>query len=697
MLAPGGPSGAHSAAMSLCIGVDVGGTFTDCVVSDGATTWRAKAPTTPGDLGGGVLSALALAAERRGADLGATLPAVERFGLGTTAVTNVLAAGTGRRVGLLTTAGFEEMLDFARGARVPDDDGWLVRPGQIVGRGDVVGIHERVDRDAKVLVPLDPDEVARAARHLVDERGVEAIAVSFLWSFVEPGHEEVAVDVVRRTCPGVTVVAGAALHPAAREYERTTFAVLNAYVSGALGGIADLGDRLCALGLRVPLLLVHSGGGSVTAAEAARRPLGLAVSGPAAGVAAAVRVAAAAGADAVVTCDMGGTSFDVSVVSGGEPVRRTRGELMGVWTALSHVDVESIGAGGGSLGWVDARGMLRVGPRSAGSVPGPACYGRGGEGATVTDALVVLGYLDPRCFLGGEFTLDPDAARAACGRLGTALGLDADEAAWGVRELALAGMVKATRARIGALGLDPREHALLSFGGSGALFTPDIAAAVGAPRVLVPELASVLSAFGAASTDLRRERLRAVTMRLPGDPTVVSRVASELAVEVRADLADEGVGADEAVVTFEADLRFVKQSFELRIPFVAGVAADELVAAFHAEYARRYGRGAITLDVPVELVAVRAIGTGRTVQARLTRAEAVVDAAAEPVGVRRVRVGRDAGGLRDVVTFAGADLVAGHRLTGPALVDGSDTTVWVPEGTTARVDGHGTLVLEVGP
>lgn len=691
--------------MALCIGVDVGGTFTDCVLSDGATSWRAKAPTTPDDLGEGVLAAVGLAAERRGASLGATLPDVVRFGLGTTAVTNVLASRTGRRVGLLTTAGFEEMLAFARGARVPDADGWLVRPGQIVDHRAVVGIHERIDRDAKVVTPLDPDEVAAAARSLVDEHGVDALAVSFLWSFLEPAHEDAAVDVVRREHPGLTVVSGAALHPAAREYERTTFAVLNAYVSGALAGITELERRLHERGLAVPLLLVHSGGGSVTPAEAARRPLGLALSGPAAGVAAAVAVAAASGAGDVVTCDMGGTSFDVSVVARGEPVRRTRGELMGVWTALSHVDIESIGAGGGSLGWVDARGMLRVGPRSAGSVPGPACYGRGGDGATVTDALVVLGYLDPDRFLGGDFVLDADAARAACARLGAPLGLDPTETAWGIRELALAGMVRATRARIGALGLDPRAHALLSFGGSGSLFTPDIAAAVGAPTVLVPELASVLSAFGAATSDLRRERLRALTMRLPGDPAAVGAVARDLAAAMDADLAADGIPPEGRAVTFEADVRFVKQSFELRIPFgVDDVSTplDEpvLVALaddFRAEYARRYGQGAITLDVPVELVAVRAIGRGRTVRAQLAVHAGTAAGAPPVVGTRRVRTGRTATEHLDVPVHDGAALLPGHRVDGPALVDGTDTTVWVPPGVRGRVDGTATLVLEVRP
>ena len=510
-----------------------------------------------------------------------------------------------------------------------------------------------------MITPLDGEEVERAARRLIDDEGVEAIAVSFLWSFLNPLHEDEAVGVIRAAFPDMTVVSGAELHPAAREYERTTFAVLNAYVSGALGGIEELETDLRDLGLAAPLLLVHSGGGSITVSEARRRPLGLAVSGPAAGVAAAVTVAATSGAENVITCDMGGTSFDVSIIANGEPARRTRGDLMGVWTALSLVDVESIGAGGGSLGWIDARGMLRVGPQSAGAVPGPACYGRGGTEATVTDALVVLGYIDPNRFLGGDFDLDADAARAACARLGEPLGLDADETAWGIRELALAGMIKATRARTGALGLDPREHAVLSFGGSGALFTPDIAAAIGAPTVLVPELASVLSAFGAATTDIRRERLRAVLMKVPGDPSLIEKLTTELATAVRADLAADGVAPDAQSVSFEADVRFFKQSYELQIPFVDATfdaeAMERVVDAFRAEYAKRYGHGSVTLGVPIELIAVRAIGVGRTTQAELQhRAGDAGSTAAEPVGTRAVRLDRNAGGPQVVPAFDGA-------------------------------------------
>jgi N-methylhydantoinase A len=684
----------------ICIGVDVGGTFTDAVLTDGTRTWRAKAPTTPGQLGQGVLAATELAVRRRGSTLEALIPQVSRFGLGTTAVTNTLASRTGRKVGLLTTKGFEGMLPFAQGTRIVDEDGWLTPPAEIVPRRCIAAVDERVDKNGEVLVPLDTGEVLGHVRRLVDEEGVEAVAVSYLWSFLNPVHETASVEAIADAFSDLPVVAGSALHPAIREYERTTYAVLNAYVSGALGGIEELEADLRVLGLKVPLLLVHSAGGSITVGEARRQPLGLAASGPAAGVAAAVAVAELGKVSNLVTCDMGGTSFDVSLVEDGEPARRTRGELMGVWTALSLIDVESIGAGGGSLGWVDARGMLRVGPRSAGAVPGPACYGRGGTEATVTDALVVLGFIDPDRFLGGDFSLDPEAARGACTRLGEQLSLDAEEAAWGVRQIALAGMVKATRSRLAALGLDPRTHAVLSFGGSGSLFTPDIALALGAPRVIVPELAAVLSAFGAATTDVRRERIRSVLAMMPVDPMLVQKLMDELATGVQDDLAADGVAAADRSLAFEADLRFSKQIFELQLPVsdtkVDAATLERLLEDFRNEYAKRYGKGSIVLGTPIELVSIRAVGIGRTIQATLAPPEATAaDGPATAAGTRPVRVDRGPDGVHEVTVYSGAELRPGHTLSGPALVDGSDTTIWIPERTTAQVDGHGTLVMEV--
>jgi N-methylhydantoinase A len=672
------------------------------VLTEGCRVWRAKSPTTPGEIGKGVLAAVRLASERRGESLARTMPKVVRFGLGTTAITNVLASKTGRRVGLLTTAGFEEMIPFARGSRVVNEAGWLVTPPSMIDLSDIVGIKERVDRDGCVIKALDPAATEAAIRHLVEERKVEALVVSFLWGFRFPAHEQFVVRMARAGYPGLSVFSAGELHPAAREYERTSYALLTAYVSNALGGIDELAADLSALGLQPAMLLVHSQGGSMSVAEAKSRPLSLAVSGPSAGVAACVTVAKSAGIRDIVTCDLGGTSFDVSVIINGEPASSTRGEVMGMWTALRQVDVKSIGSGGGSIGWIDARGLLRVGPKSAGSVPGPACYGWGGTSATLTDALVVLGYIDPDRFLGGDFKLDLNAARKACAALGAQLNMAPESVAWGIRALALADMIKATRARAGILGLDLRGQAFISFGGSGSLFTPDIADAVGAHKVLVPELASVLSAFGAATTDIRRERIYTVMASFPIEPDVIATAAAQLSEAVSKDLAADGVAAADRSVTFEADLRYAKQISEIAIALDAekyGVRVEgAMIESFAAEYSRRHGQGALALGAPVELVTLRAVGIGRTARAELnsTSGESVPDGTIAAKARRRsVRLERGEAGRRDVDVYDGQMLRPGHSLNGPALIDARDTTIWIPGTARASVSPHGTLIMEI--
>jgi N-methylhydantoinase A len=429
-------------------------------------------------------------------------------------------------------------------------------------------------------------------------------------------------------------------------------------------------------------------------------PISLAESGPAAGVAAAVEVARAAAVTEAVTCDMGGTSFDVAVVSGGQATRRSRGDLMGIWTALSLVDVDSIGAGGGSVGWTDARGMLRVGPHSAGAVPGPACYGRGGLEPTVTDALLVLGYLAPDRFLGGDMGLDADAATAACARLGEELALSADDVAWGIREIALVGMAKAVRGRLAERGLDPRGRSLVSFGGCGGLFAADIAHAIGMDTVVVPELASVLSAFGAATADVRRERAQSLEMAFPVDIDAVAVIAEKLRGQVDADVAADGVAPVDRSVVFEADLRFKRQKWELTVPLTGALAGadgfDQLIADFRAEYARRYGEGALMAGAVVELVSVRAIGTGRTVKPDLTPTAPTEATGGAPsrASVRSVRVARGTAPI-SVDVFVGDDLRAGHEVSGPALIDGVDTTVWIPPDRRLRVDSRNNFIVEV--
>jgi N-methylhydantoinase A len=683
---------------AYCIGVDVGGTFTDVVLSDGRRVWRAKSPSSTTALGEGVIAGCRLVAQRAGTTLERLLPQVARFGLGSTAVTNVIAARTGRRVGLITTHGFEDLVPIARVRREPRE-GWLVPPDGLIERDWILGVAERIDRDGKILQPLDSNEVVKAARSLLEKQRVEAIAVSFLWSCVNPIHEQQALQAIRAANPDVPVVSGAALHPVVREYERTTFALLNAYTSGALSGIDELVDELQQLGLSRPPLLIHSGGGSISVAEGRRAPAVLAESGPAAGVVGALAVCRAEKISDAVACDMGGTSFDMSIIRQSEPLRRTRGNLMGVWTALAMVDIESVTAGGGSIGWADSMGFLRVGPRSAGARPGPACYGRGGINPTVTDALVVLGYIDPKHFLGGEMHLDPEAARNACARLGSELGTDAIKAAWGIWEIAKVEMIRALRAQFAQRGLDPREFAIISMGGCGGLFNPLIARELGVRRVLIPELTSVLSAFGAANADIRRERTRSIGVLLPAAGEALAAIASELTQTVSDDLAADGIAAAYRTVSFEADLRFMRQQFELTIPCDPGFGAqaqNDLINAFTSEYQRRYGKGALVLGAPVELVSLRAVGHGQTVRAELVHSPAGRAAQIQQKRKRQIWVG-DGSQVQpiNVDVLSSIDLQPGELIQGPALLDGADTTIWIPPRVTARLSEHRTIDMEV--
>jgi N-methylhydantoinase A len=603
------------------------------------------------------------------------------------------------RVGLLTTLGFEETLRLARG-RTQEAYGWLHSTDALVERRAIVGIDERIDCNGTVLKRMDPDTVVTAAHYLVDEIQVGSIAVSFLWSFLNPVHERQAADLLRATLPGIPVTSGAELRPVIREYERTTLAVLNAYTYGAYAGVDALAEELGRAGLDAPVLLCHSGGGAISIEQAREQPVWLAASGPAAGVAAAARIAAQAGEDKVLTCDLGGTSFDVAHLSAGTPARTQRGELMGFWTALPRVDVESVGAGGGSLTWTDERGMLRVGPRSAGASPGPVCYGRGGQQATLTDALLVLGYIDPERFLGGSMKLDAQGALAACVQLGEKLTLDGVESAWGIREIALAEMVKAVRARLSIHALAATEHCLVSYGGCGALFAAEVARKAGLKRVLIPELASVLSAFGAATMDIRRERLRTVLAPLPAaDPHAIDRAFADIRAGAWQDLQADAVPELDREVRFEADMRFLGQRWELAIALPAEPATRdggrEAEALFRQEYLRRYGAAATTMSGIVELVGIRAIGIGRTGTTEALDAPAAVMEArdAQPIGLRPVALERSRPAI-PVAMFDGATLVPGEQLAGPALIDGSDTTIWIPQGMNARMDDHRTLTIE---
>jgi N-methylhydantoinase A len=676
------------------IGIDVGGTFTDAVCSDGHVTWRAKSPTNPERFSEGVLGACAMLAEHARLTPRDLMSRVVRFGLGTTAVTNVLATRRGRTVGLLTTKGFEIHIHAMRNHR-DVRDGWIEKFWMPLEPNAVRGINERIDRNGTVLKPLLVSEVVTTATDMIAQNGVNAFAVSFLWSFRNPVHEQQVVKVLKEHFPAIPVYSGADLHPIMREYERTTLAVLNAFTANALDGVEELEEQLRALGLKCPMLLLHSGGGAISAHEARRTPLSLASSGPAAGSVAAGEIAIAAGLPDAICCDMGGTSIDVAVVTGGVPERRHTAEIGGIVIGQSAIDVESVGAGGGSIAWIDDRGLLRVGPHSARATPGPVCYGRGGIEPTVTDAMVLLGYIDPASFNRGGMRLDVEGARAACARLGARLGMDAMGVAHGIREIALAEMSKAMRARISSGGLDTRRYGVIAFGGSGSLFATAMAKELDLPWVLTPALASVLSAYGAATADLRRERSRAIDEFLPLVTDHAQHTLRELIERAEDDLAAQDVEPANRSIHCEAEVRFHRQNASLTLPFKNKVDSAELLRSFRESYAKQYGASSITAKTPIELSTLRVTGIGKTIRAVLpTSQSADVDHSLTPIGRREVYLHPRT--PHAVSVFAAADFRLGHRLSGPALVDVGDTTLWVPEGAVVELIAGGTLKTTMG-
>jgi len=680
---------------TYAIGIDVGGTFTDCYVTDGRRGWRGKAPTTPPALDAGVVAALDIAAAEVGTPLATLLGDTARFTLGTTAVTNCLAQRSGLCTGLVVTEGFRDLWPMARGHRL-GVDGMNHPLPVLVPRRRIAEVPERIDRDGRILCPLDEDAVAGALDRLVGAEGVQSLAVCLLWSFRNPVHERRVRAAAEARHPGIPVSCSAELFPVIREYERMTTTVLNAYAAGACGAFLDAVEaRLRAAGLRAPIAVMQSSGGTFTPAEARAKPVFLAQSGPVAGVAGARELGRRLGAPDLLTGDMGGTSFDVAAIHAGVPERRARAELFGLWTGMSTVAVESIGAGGGSVAWADARGALRVGPRSAGADPGPACYGRGGTEPAVTDALVVLRLVPPGRFLGGRIVLDGESALAALAALGSRVGLGPEDTARGIYRLAREQMTLAVKTLLFARGLDPRRYAFLCYGGCGPLFATPIARALGIRRVVVPRLAAVFSAFGAAVAEPRREAVCTLFRPLPVAPDEIAASCARLADEVRAAIATSGVAAGDVVVQHEVDMRFRRQTWELTLP-LARIDAETIAglgAAFRTRYAEVYGNGALAERTPVDLVNCRAIATRRPAPDAASPTSPS-RAAATARGARVVWLPDAERALR-VPLYDGEALAPGMTFAGPALVELPDTTILLGAGERARVEDGGDVSIEV--
>jgi N-methylhydantoinase A len=670
------------------IGVDIGGTFTDCVLVDREGNHRtAKTLSTKDDPVSGVLAGLERLAETVGIDLTTLLERAERVGHGTTIGTNAVLERRGARVGLVATAGHADALAMMRGAgRVAGrsiEGVFSVHgsrlPVPLIVPGAVVEVHERVDASGTVVVELDIDAAVERIGRMIAEYELDSVAVALLWSFANPAHEQALAQAIP---PDVFVSSSAEVSPRLGEYERTVATVLDGYVGPACSRyLSELENRLA-----TPLLVMQSGGGVLPASAATA--LGIIDSGPAGGLMGVATLAASYGHDHVVATDMGGTSFDLGLVLDGKPVVAEEKVIDQYTYRLAHLDVRSVACGGGSIAWIDAAtGGLRVGPSSAGSEPGPACYGRGGVEPTVTDADVVLGLLRPESFLDGRMPLDRDAAVAAVGRLATRLDLTVEETAAGILQVNNMRAATVIRQQTVERGHDPRDFALYAFGGAGPLHAFGYAAESGVREVVIPlgDGASTLSAYGIASGDvvLHRELERSLLAPFHG-PALATAVA-ELRVAALADLAATGVAGD-AHVEIDALMRYREQLMHsLEIPISPPADGVTLLADFDTEYVRRYGDGGASLFQAVEVFALRA---RVSVPAGVPVARPQPSASTEPArtDVYWPGHGRTA---TDVYRGAPQDMI-----TGPALVELAHTTVAVPHGATLTAGPLGELHLK---
>lgn len=699
--------------MSYVIAVDSGGTFCDCIIFDaaGAVT-RAKAPSTPPDFDDGVLDAVAEAARKLGRPLDAVLSETVLFAHGTTVATNALITRTGARVALLTTKGHEDVMLIGRTAQkvagLSEEEiinvARLRKPKPLVPRPRIHGLDERIDRAGRVVVPLHLDR-ARPVLDKLKAQGVQAVAVSFLWSFLNPAHERMVEAWLRQVLPDVFVTTSSELAPVIREYERTATTVMNAYLTPAVARYLErMRARLMEAGLEGAVAVMLSSGGLASVEEACRRGAALLVSGPAGGALGAQSLGRQLGIDRILTTDVGGTSFDVGVLIGGEP-GYSDGPIVDKFPlALPVIDVASIGAGGGSIAWVEEEtGVLRVGPDSAGARPGPACYGMGGAEPTVTDANLVLGRLNPDYFLAGRLKLDPARAREAIRtRIARPLDLSVEEAAAAVIEIVDAQMADLIRKVTVDRGEDPGGFTVVSYGGAGGLHCDAFASALGCRAVVIPAVAAVFSAFGIASSDAKRVLQLSDPMRAPFDLERWRAHFLALEEQIAVHMRKQRLPIGEISLSRFVHLLFRGQVHTLRVPIddvdlSAGDHGHRVIERFKELYEARFGQGTAYVQAGVEATSLSVEAVAALPKPAMAEAALGSEDAGAALKVRRPVYLHESGGFTEVPVYAGSLLQPGHRLVGPALIEAEDTTVLVRTGHSLRVDGQLNLHIDLGP
>jgi N-methylhydantoinase A len=683
--------------MAWRIGVDSGGTFTDVCLVDEASgqiaVWKVSStPTDPSQaVADGVREGLA--------EIGRPASDVAYFGHGTTVATNALIQHRGAPTGLITGAGFRDLLEIGRQKRPELYDLQADKPPTLVDRSRRYEVPERLRHDGSVETPLNEVAVREAVRALC-AAGVKGVAVCFLYSFLDATHEAAARRIVAEEFPEAFVCASHEVAPEFREYERLSTTVVNAYLGPVMAFyIRGVVDRLASLGVTVTPHLTQSNGGVIGFDTAARLPVRTVLSGPSTGVVGAQVTARLAGIDDIITFDMGGTSTDVALMQGGEARLAREAVVHGYPIKAPMLDIHTVGAGGGSIAYVDSGGLLKVGPRSADADPGPACYGRGNEEPTVTDANVVLQTLNPAELLGGRMKIRQELAKTTIGRLAAALGMDPMATAQGIISVVTANMARAIRVISVQRGHDPRDYTLVAFGGAGPLHAARLAAELEIKRVLVPRNPGILCAMGWLLADLRADF--ATTRLLPLSPAVsgeIETIVAGLRGRCAAWFAEEGIAVQDRRIALTVDMRYAGQNYELSVPLpdgpISAATLDALAAGFAATHQRLYGF--VAEGEPMQLVTFRAEATGIVRKAEFRPSPDVgPDPRAAEFGRRDVWL-KEAGGFVSCPLYDRDRLGAGNRIEGPAIVEQMDATTFLPPGAVATVDPYLNLIVELG-
>ncbi len=686
------------------IGVDVGGTFTDLIITNSDThqTEIHKVPTTPEDPSIGATAGIAELCKRSGIAPGD----IDHVFHGTTIATNAVLENDGALTGMITSKGYRDIIHIGRHQRpenysIMQDIPWQSRP--LVRRRHRKTVPERLTPPTgEVLVPLDEEAVRQAAREF-KQAGIAAIAICFLFSYLEPKHEQRAREIVLEEYPEAFVATSARVAPQFREFERFTTASMNAFIGPKVRNyVQRFGGRLNEAGLGADLHIMGSNGGVATAQTVAELPVVTLLSGPAAGVLGGAWTAGLSGRKRLITFDVGGTSADIGIVDNGQYSEATaRDTWIGGYPILvAMIDIGTIGAGGGSIAYVDAGGGFKVGPQSAGARPGPACYDQGGTEPTVTDANLALGRLDPNNFLGGSMALNAAAAEKAIDGLAEKLGLERFEAAEGVLTIMNSNMANAIRAKTVQKGIDPRTFSLVAFGGAGPLHGAEVADLLGIPEVVVPPHPGITSAAGLLTTDLKYDQIK-TEFQVKGSVELakINRDFETLSAELLEQFASDGLTEDEVKQLRFGDLRYVGQGYELRVPVPGGKIGDaalkQVWQAFHELHEQEYGH--FFADSPIEIVNIRLTGVGK--MPKIANPPAPTGDSIDAALVKSANsVFRVDGALQRLETnfYNRAKLPAETAITGPAVILQKDTTTVVPPSWTANLDAAANLILTKG-